>query len=299
MIGNETMIGGENLAFFCVVVAGASLLFTIGLFNPGLLVEDGFLEGLTAAIFAAATLLAFAAAFRKNTFVTSTERGVLVETSGLSLVLFLSEISFSARIFDVHMPQMSGGGEFDGGHDSAIFIFRHLRDAGPTGILVATTGLALLLSTVGLFLYLFRRKAWGFAKCVLSRSLEFRLALAVGLLACAVILDLITSHQAAVLEEVLEFSASGVLILAVTALLQTSQASRARRLGTEGDDRGLPNPKSGPASEKSGDEAFSGRRRSSKAGTGDQKGERRRAFCWALDTLLWNSLHAQLPDTST
>jgi hypothetical protein len=61
----------------------------------------------------------------------------------------------------------------------------------------------------GLLLYLFRQKAWAFVRYVLSRTFEFRLALAVGMLACAVTLDLIASYKAAVLEEVLEFSASG------------------------------------------------------------------------------------------
>ncbi|WP_132549812.1 hypothetical protein [Rhizobium azibense] len=99
-----------------------------------------------AAGFAAASLLAFGAAFRNGAFVTSLERSVLVGTSGLSLILLLSEISFRARIFDLQMPQMSGGGEFDGGHDIVILLVRLLSDAGRTGLLVAVTGVALLVA---------------------------------------------------------------------------------------------------------------------------------------------------------
>jgi hypothetical protein len=114
------MISGENLSFVYMMIASVSLLFTISLFCPDLLVEDGFLESLGAAGFAAASLLAVDVAFRKSVFVTSIERSILVATSGLSLMLFLSEISFGARILDIQMPQMRGGGEFDGGHDIAI-----------------------------------------------------------------------------------------------------------------------------------------------------------------------------------
>jgi len=130
------------------------------------------------------------------------------------------------------LASQSGGGEFDGGHDIVIVIFRLLRDAGPISILVAATGGTLLLATAGLSLYRFRQKAWAIASYVLSRAFEFRLAVAVGMLASAVTLDLVTSYKAAILEEVLEFSASGVLILAVSALFQRSQARRAPRLGT-------------------------------------------------------------------
>jgi hypothetical protein len=116
------------------------------------------------------------------------------------------------------MPQMNGGGEFDGGHDIVIVVFRHLRDEGPVGLIVAATGAALLLAAAGVALYLFRQKASAIIWHVLSSAFEFRLGVAVGMLACAVTLDLMTSHKAAILEEVLEFSASGVLILAVSAL---------------------------------------------------------------------------------
>jgi hypothetical protein len=145
------------------------------------------------------------------------ERSILLGTSGLSLILFLIEISFGARILDIRMPQMSGGGEFDGGHDIVIVVFRHLRDAGRTEALVAGIGGALLLATAVALLSLFRQKAQAVVSYVFLRPFEFRLVVAVGLLASAVTLDLIRSYKAAVLEEVLEFSACGVLILAVFA----------------------------------------------------------------------------------
>jgi hypothetical protein len=207
----------ENLAFICTVLACVIVLFTIGLFRPSLLVEDGFVENLSAAGFAAASLLALATARRNSAVLTFPERGILLGTGGLSLILFLSEISFGARIFDIRMSQMRGGGEFDGGHDIVIVLFRRLRDAGRPGLLVAAIGGGLLLATAVALLSLFRQKAQIVVSYVCSRRFEFRLAVAVGLLASAVTLDLIQSYKAAILEEVLEFSASGVLILAVFA----------------------------------------------------------------------------------
>ena len=213
------MMSRENLVFIVATFAGVILFFIIGLSRPDLLVEDGFVENLGAAGFAAASLLALSTALLSD-FPTFAERNILVGTSVLSLILFLSEISFGARIFDIQMPQMSGGGEFDGGHDIVVVLFRRLEDAGRTGILVAAAAIGLLLATTTALLYLFRQRARAIVRHVFSRAFEFRLAVAVGMLASAVTLDLITSHKAAVLEEVLELSASGVLILTVSALLQ-------------------------------------------------------------------------------
>jgi hypothetical protein len=152
---------------------------------------------------------------------TLAERRILVGTSALSLVLFLSEISFGARIFGIQMPQMSGGGEFDGGHDIVILVVRQLRAAGPTGILVAIMGVGLLLAAVFAVLSRFRQRAQMIAAHVLSKPFEFRLAMALGLLASAVTLDVIPSYKASILEEVLEFSVSVVLVLAVSALFRS------------------------------------------------------------------------------
>jgi hypothetical protein len=225
------MMSLENLAFISTVAGGVILLFTIGLSRPDLVVEDGIVESLGATGFAGASLLALSTAFRRRAFLTFTRRNILFATSGLSLMLFLSEISFGARILDLQMPQMSGGGEFDGGHDIVIVIFRLLTDAGRTGPLVAAAGVGLLLATAGLLLYLFRQKARAIARHVLARAFEFRLAVAVCMLASAVTLDLTASYKASVLEEVLEFCVAGVLILAVSSLFQQSLARRAPRIG--------------------------------------------------------------------
>ncbi|MFC0012078.1 hypothetical protein [Devosia nitrariae] len=214
------------MTFFAATSAGVILLFTIGLSRHDWLVEDGPVESLGAAGFAAASLLALSTAFRKSVLLTGTERRLLVGTGGLSLIVFLSEISFGARIFGIQMPPMRGGGEFDGGHDIVIVLVRHVKDAGSTGVLLAVAGAGLLLSTAVALLYLFRKRALAIVSHVLSRAFEFRLVVAVGILASAVILDLTTSHKAAVLEEVLEFSASIVLILAVSALLRPNAGAR-------------------------------------------------------------------------
>lgn len=214
------MMSRENLAFVAATFVGVVLLFTIGLSRPDLLVEDGPVENLGAAGFAAASLLALGTVFLRRLSLTATERIILIGTSGLSLVLFLSEISFGARIFGIQMPQMKGGGEFDGGHDVVIVVVRRLRDAGSTGMLLAAACAGLLLATAIALLYLFRQQARAIVAAVFSRAFEFRLAVAAGLLASAVTLDLTTSYKASILEEVLEFSASIVLILAVSALLR-------------------------------------------------------------------------------
>ena len=220
------MIGRENLAFISATFAGVVLLFVIGLSRPDLLVEDGLVENMGAMGFAAAALLALNTALRKSAFLTFTERSLLAGTSGLSLLLFLSEISFGARIFDIQMPQMSGGGEFDGGHDIVMVLFRRMIDGGRSGILVAAASTGVLLITAIALLYRFRQQARAIVRYVFSSAFEFRLVVALGMLASAVVLDLASSHKAGVLEETLEFSASAVLILAVTALLRHQGASR-------------------------------------------------------------------------
>lgn len=220
------MMSRENLAFIAALSACVTLLFTIGLGRHDWLVEDGLVETLGAAGFAAGALLALTTALRKSVSLTLTEMRLLVATGGLSMILFLSEISFGARIFGIQMPPMSGGGEFDGGHDIVTVLFRHVRDAGSTGVLVAVAGTGLLLASAAAILSLFRQQALAIASHVLSRAFEFRLVVALGMLASAVVLDLTTSHKAGVLEEVLEFSASIVLILAVSALLRRNAGAR-------------------------------------------------------------------------
>lgn len=211
----------ENAVFAAATFTGVVLLFTIGLSRPDLFVEDGLVENLSAVGFAAAALFALGTAILSPVSLTFAERSILVGASGLSLLLFLSEISFGARIFDIQMPQMSGGGEFDGGHDIVILIVRQLRDAGLIGILVAVIGGGVLLAAMFALLYRFRQRARMIARHILSKAFEFRLAVALGMLASAVTLDVIRSYKASILEEVLEFSAGVVLILAVSALFQS------------------------------------------------------------------------------
>ncbi|XFE88169.1 hypothetical protein ACEP9W_24385 (plasmid) [Ensifer aridi] len=208
----------ENVAFVCSVAAIVTLLFTIGLSRPNLLVEDNLVESAGALGFATASLLAIGTAIRRRVSLSSIEKNILVGTSGLCLILFLSEISFGTRMFGLQMPRMRGGGEFDGGHDIVILALRLLRDAGPAGYLAAAAGTLLLLILAAVLLHMFRQEVWTILRRILARPFECRLALALAMLASAVTLDLITSYKAAILEEVLEFGASGVLILAIVAL---------------------------------------------------------------------------------
>ncbi|WP_407867116.1 hypothetical protein [Phyllobacterium phragmitis] len=174
------MISRENLAFISATSAGVILLFTIGLSRPDLLAEDGLVENLGAAGFAAAALLALSTALRKSAFLIITERNMLVGTSGLSLMLFLSEISFGARIFDIQMPQMRGGGEFDGGHDIIIVLFRRLSDAGRTSLLVVAAAIGPLLVTVIALLCLFRQQAQAIVRSVFLQSVRVSLGCGAG-----------------------------------------------------------------------------------------------------------------------
>lgn len=207
----------ENLAFVVAAFAGAMLLFAIGLSRPDLFVEDRLMENLSAAGFAAASLFAVGAALARRASSTFPQKAILIATGGLSSILFLSEISFGARILDIQMPRMSGGGEFDGGHDIIIVVFRKLRAAGPAALLTAAIAGALLLTVAAAFLHRFRLQARAVVERVLGGAFEFRLLLALGMLASAVTLDLVESFKASILEEVLEFSASVVLLLAVLA----------------------------------------------------------------------------------
>jgi hypothetical protein len=194
----------ENAVFAAATFTCVVLLFTAGLSRPA--------------------LFALGTALLRPVSVTFAERSILFGVSGLSMLLFLSEISFGARIFHIQMPRMSGGGEFDGGHDILILIVRHLRDAGRIEILAAVAGGGLLLAAIFALLHRFGQPARMIVRHILSKAFEFRLVLALGMLASAVTLDLIHSYKASILEEVLEFSAGVVLVLAVSALFQSKGA---------------------------------------------------------------------------
>ncbi|TCN22768.1 hypothetical protein [Sinorhizobium americanum] len=208
-------MGRENFASAGAVAAGVIVLFIIGVSRPHLLVEDNLVESAGALIFAVACVLALDTAARKRVLLSSKERIMLVGTSGLCLVLFLSEISFGARLFGLPMPILPGGGEFDGGHDVVILTFRLLRQA-ETGYLLLMIGALLIVA--GVLLCLYWSKLQAMFDQILSRAFEFRLAMAVSLLASAVTLDLLDSYKASILEEVAEFVASGVLVFAILAL---------------------------------------------------------------------------------
>lgn len=212
----------ENLVLSGAVVTGVILLFIVGLLRRDLLVEDGLVETLSAAGFAAALLLAVYAAHRKWAVFTHIERIALIGAGLLSSIAFLSEISFGARIFGIQMPRMRGGGEFDGGHDIVMVLFRRIEDTGAIGKLAAAMGGTLFVAGAAALSWVFRRKVQTVVAHILSGGFEFRLVVAVGMLASAVVLDLMSSTKASTLEEVLEFSASGMMILAVSKLLQQS-----------------------------------------------------------------------------
>ncbi|MEY9165085.1 hypothetical protein ABIE78_003204 [Sinorhizobium fredii] len=216
----------ENVAFILKVAGTVIALFIMGLCRPDLLVEDHLVESLGALAFAAASLLALGTAIRNCAVFSAYERNVLVGTSGLCIILFLSEISFGARILGLKMPQMRGGGEFDGGHDIAIVAFRLMRDTGLAGYLIAATASLLLLVSAAVLLYSYRQQAGTILVQILTSVFECRIVFAMAMLASAVTLDLLTSYKAAVLEEVLEFAASGVFVLAIIAFRRETSSKR-------------------------------------------------------------------------
>src|SRR5688572_22804061 len=82
---DDPTMSRENAVFAAAAFAGVVLFFTIGLSRPGLFVEDGLVENLSAAGFAAATLLALGAALLGPVSMAFAERSILFAVSGLSL----------------------------------------------------------------------------------------------------------------------------------------------------------------------------------------------------------------------
>lgn len=90
--------------------------------------EDRLIETIAAGFFLAAFVVgvAFLIAYRVRRY-----RVFLFIASSLGLLGFLDEISFGARLFGWSLPEMPGGGEFDGAHDVVILTYRLGTEADP------------------------------------------------------------------------------------------------------------------------------------------------------------------------
>ncbi|MEL7212679.1 MAG: hypothetical protein AAGK92_08460 [Pseudomonadota bacterium] len=170
--------------------------------------EDGPVENASAILFLFASLMGAWHLMSPSRLTQLDHRLVLVSTL-LSLLFFLSEISFGARYFDLDMPQMEGGGEFDGGHDIVIVLFRMLMKGDGLSVLVGG-GLLMALGGMVYLAYRFRNSLRAF----LEDSFHFALFVLFLVLVSAVLLDLVPSRTATKLEEALEFASAFVVIWA-------------------------------------------------------------------------------------
>ncbi|UHD43845.1 hypothetical protein LUX29_12120 [Aureimonas altamirensis] len=191
---------------------GVLFLFASGLQWPSLIVEDGVIESISAAFFAMASMIAFVRVLT-STNLTRSDRILLALIVPFGALLALSEVSFGARIGLVSPPDMYGGGQFDGGHDVVILTLRLMRDNTTFAMLAL---IVVLAASVFFGSIIWRRRTKVIA-IVRSNATEMsvRFSFTVGILAVALGLDLIPSWKAGILEEMLELTASIVLIVTV------------------------------------------------------------------------------------
>ncbi len=215
--GAEGMILG-NRSFFGIATVGVAGLFTLGTLRPRFMAEDGLVETWSAVGFAIASIMAVAVAVMRRAVLSRAEQLALAGIGAFCLLLALSEVSFGARLFGLQMPQMRGGGEFDGGHDIVIVLVRLVGDFGLPGMLAAAIGAASLALLAGIVAWTFRRRVAAVLRHLLTDRFAFRAVLGLAMLATALVLDLVSSPEVAVLEEVLEFAASVAFIGAVLVL---------------------------------------------------------------------------------
>jgi hypothetical protein len=176
-----------------------------------LFAEDGIIEYGTAVVDGLAALLGFYAlglvVLRGKPPV---ERIVLLTIPLLSLFCALDEISWGARLFDLQMPEIEGGGEFDGVHDVFLLLERW---ATAEDMATLSMTLAIVSSLLGLLLYWQR----GFVADCLAFAVHHPLgrpvACAILLLALATGLDFAHGRIIYSLEEYSELSA-GLLMFA-------------------------------------------------------------------------------------
>jgi hypothetical protein len=176
-----------------------------------LFAEDRIVETATALLFLAAFFvgLAFLIAHRSRRY-----RVLLLIASSLGLLGFLDEISFGARLFGWSMPDMAGGGEFDGAHDLVILIYRGGAEADP--IVIAAICATLVLTTLLCVRY-WSAQILGLTHRALTDPAYGLFALFVGGVAMAAVLDLdigLLRHLGPV-EEIVELNAGLALLLAV------------------------------------------------------------------------------------
>lgn len=186
--------------------------------------EDGIVEYATAIVDGIAAALGFHALYlgvlRGKPLV---ERLVLLTIPSLSLFCALDEISWGARLFDLQMPEMRGGGEFDGVHDVFVLLERWAVAADAMTLTLAIAGLLLSLS---LAVYWQRPFVADCLACAIDHPLARPLVCAIALLALATLLDFMHGRIVSSLEEYSELSAALFMLVAAYGSLRMGLAGR-------------------------------------------------------------------------
>ncbi len=105
------------------------VLYALGWRARSIFGEDRALEMTTAFLFLAAWVVGLLHLLRQG----ARHYPVLLPAAAsLGLLGFLDEVSFGARYFGWSMPEMPGGGEFDGAHDLVILTYRLAAGADST-----------------------------------------------------------------------------------------------------------------------------------------------------------------------
>ncbi len=174
--------------------------------------EDGFLETLSALLYATAFFLGGATLLRLR----RTAHSALWFITPFGLLCALDEISFGTRLFGYDAPPLKGGGEFDGAHDLIILAKRELLglDQGDALLLLGCATLIALGATV-----LLRRRLVAAAHAVLADPVLLRVAACISFLVGSQALDieLVTIPKQMYLEEWGETSGGFWLLAAAVA----------------------------------------------------------------------------------
>ncbi|WP_162917441.1 hypothetical protein [Dongia deserti] len=203
----------------CVATGDVALiaLYAVGLRAP-VFGEDRAVE--------VATALLFLAAFVVGAFLRRPGprdyRILLPVAAGLGILGFLDEISFGARLFGWSMPEMTGGGEFDGAHDLFILTYRLSSHVDPM-LMVTIVGGASVIGLV--FMILWCRELFGLARRIVADRTYSAMALFIAAIAFSALLDLDIGvlDRLGPLEEIAELNAA-------LALLVVSMGANRRRV---------------------------------------------------------------------
>jgi hypothetical protein len=169
--------------------------------------EDGLVEDASAAAYA------FAAALAAYAVYTGAEKDktILVVVLLLSMICFLDEISWGARIFGLQPPEVRDGIAFDGMHDVVMLIEHWLQAQGANRLL-----LLLIPAASGFAVLSFRYRARMAALIAWFNATAPRhyLGISLLLLIFAVFLDLLHGGVLTRLEELAELFAAVSMALA-------------------------------------------------------------------------------------